>query len=91
MENGNRRAMLKSRAKLAITAMARETALIAVSLSSQVLAVLHSQFCAAWLYHLGSGTNSPLASVVPGGIDTLQLCTRAIMLKALAIGPKVPC
>lgn len=33
---------------------------------------------------------SPCASVPPGGMDILQLSTRAHILNALAIGPKVP-
>lgn len=33
---------------------------------------------------------SPITSEPPGGIETLQLSTSAHMLKALAIGPKVP-
>lgn len=41
-------------------------------------------------HHLGSVIDSPVASEPPGGIETLQLSTSAHILKAFAIGPKVP-
>lgn len=104
MGNDKRRAMFKSKDILAMIARPSETPLTAKSLHA-VLAFYNSciarlvSLClvegrenSKGEYHFGSLTSIPCDSLAPnpGGISTLQCSIRAQMLKAVAMGPKVP-
>lgn len=82
------RAMLSSNAKLEINAIASWTAFTTVSL--HVISFYVAQCSHNHAYHVGSSTKTPSSSVWPGGMIILQCTTRAQILKAEAIGPKVP-
>src|SRR5277367_6155974 len=91
MRNDRRRAMFSKRDKFATMAKPRETALTAMSLycQSDHIVVGPQSIEEDFAYQFGS-LILILCSSAPLFDTSLQLSTSAQMLKALAMGPKVP-